>query len=604
MLVISVYWQVRHFEFVSFDDGLYVFSNERIRAGFSGDWLAWSFGFEGKDKTYWHPLTWISHMLDVELFGLDPGAHHLTNVAIHFVNTCLVFLVLVRMTGSPWRSFLVGALFAVHPVNVESVAWVAERKNVLSTAFWLLTTYLYVLYVERPDMKRYAALLFAFTLGLLTKPMLVTMPCTLLLLDFWPLKRLNFWFQNEKDPAPVAQGPMTPARKSPWEVIGEKIPLFLLSFLVSYLAYGSVKAEKLDITYESLPMALRVKNALVSYLDYIGKLLWPSDLSMFYPFPESIPTWEAGVALSVLSVLSAGAILAAKKRPYIMVGWFWFLGTLVPVSGIVQAGLWPALADRWAYIPYIGLFVIVIWGMGDVLKRIQIVTLPVAFAAAVLAVGALAYAGHRQTAVWQDGITLYRDALEKNSDNFVAHNNLGVALCQMQHAEEALPHFTEAARINPAFPMPYFNIGHYFLQKDLLNEAEEYFNKAISLYDDYAGAHMFLGQTLLRQGKLERALFHYKAAQRSFPYEKKIYNDTGVLYLKSGQLDDAVHVLKAALRIDPNFAEAHNNIGLAYYRKGEVGSAIDHFKKSLALAPDNVLAKENLAEAISSIRSN
>lgn len=603
-LVLAVYGQTRHFEFVSFDDSIYVYNNAWVKRGASDGWLRWAFSFDEKDKTYWHPLTWISHILDVELFGLDAGRHHLTNVLLHLANTLLLFGLLARMTGRRLLSAGVAACFAVHPINAESVAWVAERKNVLSTAFWMLTTFAYVIYAEKPGMRRYSAMLGVFLIGLLAKPMLVTLPCTLLLLDLWPLRRWRWGRRGaggtEAPPPEAARFRPAPLR----ELILEKIPLLVLSLLVTWLAMGSLRFAKITIPFEAIPLGLRIENALVSYVLYFTKILFPTDLAMFYPYPVAIPAWQAVLAALALAGATAAALWAVERQPYITVGWLWFVGTLVPVSGILQVGLWPAWADRWAYIPAIGLFVILFWGGRDLLSRARGRLRLAALAAAGVALGALAVAGHRQVAVWENGVTLYRHAVAKVAGNYLAHNNLGVALSHLNRMEEALHHYNESRRINPGFPFPYFNLGRYHLMEGRLAEAEALFEEALAINPEYAAANMCMGEAQFKQGRLDKALHYYRAAQKLDPYEKKIHNDMGVIFLQIGQTEHALKAFQTALQIDPHFAEANNNIGFVYLQTGQPLLAKQHLEKALSLEPQNALAQENLKEALSMLASD
>ena len=600
-LTLTVYWQVGHFGFIGFDDGLYVTDNSHVRAGLSSSSIAWSFSFEDKDKTYWHPLIWLSHMLDVEMYGLHAGPHHLTNVALHLVNSMLLFFGLSHLTGSHWRSFMVAGLFAVHPINVESVAWIAARKNILSTTFWLLTTYAYVYYAKKPGMARYLALTLTFLLGLIAKPMLVTLPCTLLLLDFWPLRRLRFASKKFSLDDPQTCEASLPAVRRQRELVMEKIPLLFLSTLVSWLAADSMKYAGTVVPFDAVPLALRMQNALVSSLTYIGKMFWPAHLAVFYPYPEVVSPWHTGLAGVVLIGITAYACLGLRKRPYFIVGWLWFLGTLVPISGIVQVGLWPALADRWAYVPSIGLFMIIVWGGYECMER----WCGQAFKSAAVAVASvliisLSIVSHRQVEVWENGISLFEHAIEHTEGNFVAHNNLGAELYREERSERALFHYHEAARLNANYFFAYINIGIDYFCLEKFEDAETWFAKALAINPRFAGGHQKMAATKFQLGKVKEALEHYGLAVEFDPQNKTIHNDFGCLLMAIGQPGKAVHFFRNALQLDPDYADANHNIGVAYLNLGQTENAAQHFEKALATKPEYAQEQQKLKETLAS----
>lgn len=598
-LTLMVYWQVGGFGFIGFDDGLYVSDNSNVKAGLTRGSVAWSFSFEDKDKTYWHPLTWLSHMLDVELFGLQAGPHHLTNVALHLVNTLLLFLVLARLTAAPWRSGLVAAFFAVHPINVESVAWVAARKNLLSTTLWMMTTWTYIYYAKHPGMTRYLTLTLVFLLGLIAKPMLVTLPCTLLLLDFWPLRRLRFAVQESSPGGSQTSGFAFPAARRLWGLLLEKFPLLLLSVLVSWLATDSMKYTGAVIPFEAVPLALRVQNALVAYVTYIAQIIWPAHLAVFYPYPEAVPSWQTGLAVLLLITVTGYACLWRQKRPFFIFGWLWFLGTLLPVSGMIQVGLWPALADRWAYIPSIGLFIIIVWGGHEHLWRwsAQAARSGVV-AVAMVVIISLAWVSHRQVAVWENDISLFGHALDHTEGNFVAHNNLGAELYRQERLEKALFHFHEAVRINPNYFFAYNNIGIDSLKHEQLEEAEKWFAKALAVNPRFADGQKQMAATKFKLKKVKEALDHYSLAVEIDPQDKTVHNDFGCVLMAIGQPGRAVHFFRNALRLDPNYADANHNIGVAYFHLGQGEKAARHFEKALAIRPEYAQKQQNLKDGL------
>jgi Flp pilus assembly protein TadD len=598
-LTLTVYWPVGHFGFIGFDDGLYVTGNSHVRFGLNSSSIAWSFSFEDKEKTYWHPLIWLSHMLDVEVYGLNAGPHHLTNVALHLVNSLLLFFGLSTLTGSHWRSAMVAGLFAVHPINVESVAWVASRKNLLSTTFWILTTYAYVFYAKKPGMVRYLALTLTFLLGLLSKPMLVTLPCTLLLLDFWPLRRLRFAPKKSSMNDLQTCEASLPGVRRQRELIMEKIPLLFLSILVTWQAADSMKYTGTVIPFEIVPLALRMQNAVVSSLTYIGKMFWPAHLAVFYPYPAVVSPWHTGLAVSALIGITACACLGLRKRPFFIVGWLWFLGTLVPASGIIQAGLWPALADRYAYVPSIGLLLIVVWGGYECLVRWrgQVVRSVAAAVASVLIIS-LSIVSHRQVEVWENGISLFEHAIEHTDANYVAHNNLGAELYREERYEKALFHYHEANKINANYPIVHLNIGIHYLYHERFEDAETWFSKALAVDPRLAEGHQKMADTKFKLGKVKEALKHYGLAVEIDPQNKTAHNDFGCALLAIGQPGKAAHFFSNALRLDPDYADANHNIGVAYLYLGQTENAAPHFEKALATKPEYAQEQQKLKETL------
>ena len=433
VVVACAFWQVARCDFINFDDHVYVTENSHVLNGLTIEDLRWAFtvGYAGN----WHPLTWMSHMLDVQIFGLNPAWHHLTNLLFHIANTILLFLVLFRMTKGLWQSAFVAALFGIHPVHVESVAWVAERKDVLSTFFWLLTMGAYIRYVEQPLFKRYLVLIACFAIGLTSKPMLVTLPFVLLLLDYWPLRRfeqqapvLNMPPEETKEKkrkresrtrqpvGQLAEGQTSysfrPASIGP--ILREKIPLFGLAALSCLLTYAAQQREGAVISTDALPLSGRIAHAFVSYAVYIGKMFWPADLAVFYPYPSSWPQWQTALAVLLFAAVTAVVILCGRKYGYLRMGWLWYAGTLVPVIGFVQVGR-QASADRYTYIPFIGLFVIIAWGIPDLIKKWRYRRQALA-ASSIVALSCFFAATWLQVGYWQDSITLYDHSLAVTSD--------------------------------------------------------------------------------------------------------------------------------------------------------------------------------------------
>ncbi len=446
--VLAVYVQVRDHGFISFDDREYVVENRHIHEGLSRDGILWAFSIPDKrHDTYWHPVTWLSHMLDIELFGLNPGMHHLMNVLLHLVNSVLLYAFLRWTTGMPFRSAIVSLLFALHPINVDSVAWIAERKNLLSTMFWLSTMLMYAHYAMRPGLLRYTAVLSIFTLGLLAKPMLVTLPCILLLMDYWPLGRIRFanskHLEDDKETDRAGF-----ARASLARLVVEKIPLLILSFLAIFLSLLSLERLGTSVSQKTIPIGLRICNAIVSYVHYVWKLFWPADLTIFYPYPSEIPLWMVAGSLLLVAAISFAAVRAVFSKPPVAIGWLWYLVTLVPVLGFVQGGLWPAIAERWAYIPCLGIFIMLVWSLSDLAEKMRPAK-PVLTALLIPMIFVTGYLAHRQAGFWKNDFTLFSHALAVNQDDYVAHLNLGAAFMEKGDLDGAVRHYQEILRIRP-----------------------------------------------------------------------------------------------------------------------------------------------------------
>jgi len=561
--ILAAYWQVRNHGFVSFDDGMYVFNNLKVKAGLTYNTIAWAFSFT--DIAYWHPLTWLSHMLDCELYGLNPGMHHTTNLILHILNSLLLFLVFKQMTGALWRSAFVAALFALHPINVESVAWVAERKNVLSTFFWMLTMLAYVHYSRRKGLWRYLLTLFMFLLGLMCKPILVTLPFVLLLLDYWPLGRIQFRQEKNDNNGIKDESKKFNFQESPVIfLVLEKIPFFLISAVSVYLSILSAKQHGIIASTDLTPITLRVANALVSYLVYIGKLIWPQNLAVFYPYPRQIPmALAAGTGLALLSI-SFLMIWAFRKKPYLGIGWLWYIGTLLPNIGLIQAGLWPAMADRWAYVPFTGIFIIIAWSVTELSMRWRLKKSHIATAAvAVLLI--IAARTWSQVQYWANNFTLYERAIDVTENNHVAHSNIGAALYKKGRINEATVHFIEALKIVP----------------------------------DYNEALINLRVSLSANNSIDGAIEKLEKLIRIYPENSGLYYNLGVIYRQKGELDKAIEKYKRALSYHPEFAQAQFDMAFAYSIKGEYEKALNSYKKTIEIQSDLFWAYYNIAAILS-----
>ena len=596
LATLTVYWQVGNYEFVNLDDDMYITENSHIQEGLSRESATWA--FTTTRLANWHPVTWLSHILDFQLYGLNPRGHHLTNVFFHLVNTLLLFLVLKWMTGALWRSGFVAALFALHPLHVESVAWVAERKDVLSTLFWMLTLWAYLRYVQRPDLKRYLLTLLFFALGLMAKPMLVTLPCVLLLLDYWPLERIQLGQAaiSRTVPGPPAIIADTP-RKQAFRLLFEKIPLFFLAVVSSVVTFLVQKGGGAVGALEAYPVRIRVANTLFSYVKYMVKTIWPSNLAVFYPYPgQSLSMWQAAVAGLLLLLISIVVIRGGRRYPYLPVGWFWYLGTLVPVIGLVQVGA-QAMADRYTYVPLIGLFFIIAWGVPELLAKYRYRRIVLATATTIL-LATFTMVTKLQVRYWQNNFTLFQHAAEVTADNYVAHDSLGNALAQQGMLEQAIVHYREALRIKPNLVNTYNNLGVALLQQGEINRAIAQYYQALRLKSDSAETHNNLGIALFNLGQVDKAIGHYLTAIKLDPNFGKAYNNLGNALARKGKLDEAIRQYSRALELKTNYPEAHNNLGVALAQQEKLREAIAHFKRALQLRPDYAQARSNLHNAI------
>jgi len=602
------FWQVSQHQFVNYDDNLYVTDNPHIQAGVTWPGLKWAFGQLQGEGTYWHPLTWVSHMVDCGLFGLRPAGHHLMNLLFHALNAVLVFLVFYRMTKAFWRSAVLAALFALHPLQVDTVAWVAERKNLLSTGFWLLSIWAYVRYTEvrcpEPEVTRqnsdcshaqdrsrltphasryYCLTVLCFALGLMCKPVLVTLPFVLLLLDFWPLRRLR--------PADLKSTVLALARLS-WE----KAPLFLGAAVSCFITFAGHRALGALGDNAVLPVSERIPNALASYARYIGKTLFPANLAVLYPYPHAWSVWVVALCSLSLIVISSLAIGAWRSRPYLFVGWFWFLGVLVPFIGVIQAGD-QAMADRFMYIPILGLFVVVVWGMNSLLEARPQERQWLAGAATLTLVGCMVLTG-LQLRHWRDSESLFRHAVEVTSANYSAYDGLGTALAERGHRDEALACYAESVRLKPRYREGQYDFGTLLLKMGRLDEATQHLAAAVEISPTFALAHINLGKALLERRELDAALVHFAKAVRLTPRDPEAQYNLGTALLMQEKPDEAIGCFCEALRLNPDYGEAHNNLGIALLRQGKLGEGAAHLSAALRLNPGDPAAQENLGLAL------
>jgi len=565
LITLFTYSDVRHHQFLGFDDYLLVTENSYVQNGLNLGGIRWAFGFTG--VAYW-PLAWISHMLDCQLFGLAPGPHHMVNVAIHILNALFLFLIIFRITGARYKAAVVALLFAVHPLNVESVAWVAERKNVLSTMFFMIAIYTYVHYAERKKIWLYCLVLCAYTLGLMSKPSIITFPFLLLILDYWPLGRFG---RGAAYPSVDAVG-TTPFRRFLVRFCAfrkseaaflflEKAPFIILSLISFYLSMISMSRSHLVINHDLIPVGLRIYNLFVSIVKYLGNMAWPLELSIYYPFPKSIPAAHFLLALSFVLLITVMAAMWRKSRPWLFTGWFWFLIALAPAGGLIQAGMWPEMADRYMYIPMIGLFLMLVWESDARIRGGYSKTLKVILCCALLVY--FISLTKVQNLYFSNSYVLFTRAVAVTKDNFVAYNNLGETLRRLNRVDEAVICLGKAIALNPKYDAALNNYGACLVMKGDYINAGSYFSRAIAINPKYPLFYVNLGWTQY---------------QRGYP-------------------DEAKKLLEKALELEPNDGNAHNILGAILAGQGKTEEAIRHFRIAVEKKPNDVEARMNLSRA-------
>ncbi|MGA2092091.1 MAG: tetratricopeptide repeat protein [Sedimentisphaerales bacterium] len=474
LVTFASYWQVKNNAFIDFDDPLYVTENKNVQSGFTPDAFKWAFT---TNQAYnWHPLTWFSLMLDYKLFGLKPAGYHFTNLIFHVANSILLFLIFRLMTGALWRSALVAALFALHPLHVESVAWVSERKDVLSTFFWVLTMWFYVRYAQRPSIAAYIPVFIALALGLMAKQMLVTLPFVLLLIDYWPLNRIR--------------NPQSAIRNFKFTIINsivEKLPLFVLSGIACLIVLYVQSKATLVRGMQQFPIDFRIENVLLAYAGYVGKLFYPLNLGILYPYPLTDPPMRQVAAAGLLILCVTIAVFRfSNNRRWLIVGWLWFLGTLIPVIGLVQVGL-QSMADRYTYIPLIGLFIIIAWGITELAEKLKCKPAVLAASAAIV-LSFLSFLTYRQVSFWKDSITLFEHTVAVTRDNDILHYNLGRLYLQKGDSDKAIYHWSEAVRIKPDQPTIHKNLAALLVQNGDIDKAIYHYRQALTYRPDDAQA--------------------------------------------------------------------------------------------------------------------
>ena len=591
-ITFAAYEPTLYNSFVNYDDPLYITENPRIVVGITLDSVIWAFT---QPQSYmWHPLTTLSHMLDCQLFGLNAHWHHFVSLLFHITNALLVFFVFTNLTGAIWPSAFIAAVFALHPMQVESVAWAAERKTVLSGLFWFLTISVYIWYAKRPAIGRYTLLLVVFGLCIMTKPIVVTLPFALLLLDYWPLERLRYNTMPDKQGANNRKQKTEDAfpKLSAGRLIIEKIPLIALSAVLSVITFFAQAKSNVIIDINALTLEDRVANAFLSYTRYIGKLFWPRNLVVFYPFDiDRFKFWQIAMCVVLFLVITGLVIYFGRTHKYLLVGWFWFVGTLVPAIGLVQVGL-QALADRYAYISYIGLFVIIAWGLPELLSKWPQRKIALSMSM-VIALTTLGICTHTQAGYWRNSYTLFSHVAEVSQNNYIAYNYLGAALNSMGRYQDAIEAYKQAIKINPYFADPFVGLGiTYDKLGSWQNEVEAY-KQAIKLKPGYANAYYNLGVAYKDLGRLEDAMEAYKQTIKFNPDYAEAYNNLGVTYYQLGRYQDAIEAYKQAIKIKPDFAVAHYALGIAYLVTGNKNLSLEEYKilKTLDADKTNELFK-------------
>jgi protein O-mannosyl-transferase len=586
LLLIAVtfllYAPLKEHSFINYDDPAYVTSNVRVQQGLSWKNVIWA--FKTTSVANWHPLTWIFYMLDCQLFGLNPAGHHLTNLLLHIINVVILFLLLHRGTGALWRSALVAALFALHPLNVETVAWVSELKNVLSTLFWLLTLWAYGWYALNTNWKRYLTVVALFALGLMAKPMLVTLPFVLLLLDYWPLQRMRIGHSQDTNPQ----------SRDFFVLLLEKAPLVLLAVASSAITVIAQKSGGALVPASMIPFHARISNALFAYADYIVKMFWPWNLAVFYPMPvHGYLWWQLALAALLIAAITV-IVLKTRSRRYLLVCWFWYLGTLIPVIGLVQVG-GQSMADRYAYIPLIAIFFMIVWSAAECAVKRKIIQIAAGLAVISILVSC-SLMTHTQVGYWKDSITLFSYALQVNPNNALAHTNLGTALTDAGRLNEAAQHFYRSEELNPEDAGTHYYIGHYLLQKGRTDEAISEYGQALYWTNDrlWAAKTRFdLGLAFTKKRQLSQAEVNYRAAAELDPDDNAAYINLGILLYSEKKLDQAMEMFSKAIQIKPN-AFAYYWRGRILQDKGKLPQALEAFQAALRISPDLILAQQSI----------
>jgi len=580
--IVGVYWQTTGFEFVNYDDNALVYENPRVIEGITFDNLRWSFATMPEGT--WQPVSWLSHMLDCQLFGLRAGGHHLTSVIFHTGNAILLFFALLSLTCSLWKSALVAALFALHPQHVESVAWVASRKDVLSTSGWLLSIWAYAAWVARPTLARYLAIMAYFAFGLMAKPMVVTLPVILLLLDYWPLNRL-----------PQERGWPDRLRKVMWLVI-EKIPLLLMSLAASVLTVMAEMKIGTIATFAKFSVMTRLTNTIISYGSYLLKTVWPVRLLPFYLYPDHIPWVKASFSLLGLLLITGICLYLIRRQPVLIVGWGWYLITLLPVIGLVQMGPVP-MADRYVYVPHIGVFIMMVWGVAALLSNWNWRPAVLGGILSLVVLLALAVLTYRQVSLWRDSRTLFGYTLAVDPANSEAAIQLGEEYREDGELEESLDYLLRAVALAPYNHEAVGSLGKTYERMGNLEEALRCYTEAIRLDPTFVMVYDHIGILAVKLGNLELAKQNFAKSLEISPTDPMALINYGLALYLGDQLPEAELYFARAVQADPKSVDAYNGLGLVYLKQGRLDEAIKTFELALAINPGHGHAKENLQQA-------
>jgi tetratricopeptide (TPR) repeat protein len=584
LVTTAVFYQVCTYDFINLDDPIYVYQNPNIRGGITLKAVEWA--FNSGQAYFWHPLTWLSHILDWQLFGLNAGGHHLTNLIFHIANTLLLFIVLKQMTKALWPSAFVAALFALHPLHVESVAWIYERKDVLSTFFWMLTMWAYVRFVGHPKITNYLLIVVFLALGLMAKPMLVTLPFVLLLLDYWPLNRFS-----PKDGK-------TGSKRSLVYLLIEKVPLFAMVLVSCIVTFVNQKKIGAMSPTENLSLLFRLANASISYMQYIIKMIWPARLAVFYPHPlKNVSILYAVISAVLLLAVTILILRFARNHRYLVTGWFWYLGTLLPVIGLVQIGT-QAMADRYSYITLTGLFIIIAWGLPELLGKWPHRKI-VLWTSSLMVLSVLTVCAHLQLQYWKNSITVFQHALNVTKNNYVAHFSMTPMLLEQGRIDEAIWHNRQAIQIKPDYSYALNSLGAAYSCIGRLDEAINYYKRAIEINPHLEDAHLNLATTLVKKGEFAEAVLHYKIAlaTKDIP---RFHSKFGYALLNLGRFPEAVIEYRKALSAAPDDPNILNGLGYALANTGNFDEAISLYNKALQITPDLVNIRLNLGFALSS----
>ncbi len=577
---LGAFWPAIHAGFVNYDDPVYITANSHVQSGLTWESICWAFA--NLEAGFWHPLTWLSLLLDFQLFGQHPGGYHLTSLLLHAANTVLLFLVFQRLTGAVWRSAFVAALFALHPLHVESVAWVSERKGVLSTFFWMVSLLVYVRYVQQSQVQNprakvyYCLALLFFAFALMSKTVVVSLPLVFLLLDWWPLKRLQ----------------RTTIRRLIWE----KVPFLAAGLVAGLLTIQAERGMGALSTESQLPVWYSLANSIVSYAYYVGQTAWPVGLAIPYSSAGGFSFWPVAGAVLLSLIASVYSFQSSAQRPYLAFGWLWYVLTLLPVIGLIQIGD-HTRADRYTYLPLIGIFTLVTWGTHDLTKRWRHQGITLA-AGALVVTATCVVLTRQQIAYWKDSETLFQHAIAVTTDNYVAENNLGIALAGNGQWDEAMAHYQRALQHAPGYVEAENNLGRAFLQKGQVDEAIPYFESALRFKPSHADAWNNLGVALAQKGQVDESITHFKEALRLRPSFAEAEYDLATALLQKGQVDEAILHFENALKVQPDYADAHHNLGNALAQKGRVDDAIAQFQRSLAIRPSSPETHNSLGRVL------